>query len=234
MPPTLRVLSAGAAQGLIESLSTRFRDETGAALQVAYGPVGVTRDAVLNGSPSDAVILSEAITAQLVGSGHLAGETKTALGRVHTAICTREGMPAPKISTPAELTESLLAADQICIADPDRATAGIHFTRVLKQLAIHDQVRDRMSAHPNGAAVARAVASSTAVHVLGCAQVTEILATAGVNLVGRLPGALDLATTYTAAVATRAERPDLARSFIELITGRDVAVARHHAGFLGV
>ena len=231
-PPAVRVLSAGAAQALIEGLGALFCDQTGATLQLAYGPVGVTREAVLRGSPCDVVILSEAIAAQLVRSGHLLDETPAPLGKVHTAICMREGAMAPKIPTPIELAESLLAADEICIADPDRATAGIHLTRVLQELAIYDQVRDRVSVHPSGAAVARAVASSTAGHVLGCAQVTEILATAGADLVGPLPDDLDLATTYTAATATRVEQPDLARSFIGLLTGPDAAAARRDAGFL--
>ena len=232
MPPTLRVLSAGAAQGLVERLSARFTDETAAALRVAYGPVGVTRDALLRGSPCDVVIISESIAAQLAQSGHLKGETETALGQVHTGIATRTDTSVLDISTPEKLTDSLLAADEIYVADPDRATAGIHLTRVLRQLAIYERVRDRLSVHPNGSAVARAVASSTAPHVLGCAQITEIIATAGANLVGPLPGTLDLATTYTAAVATGADHPDLARSFIAVVTGPDAATARRDAGFL--
>jgi len=232
LPRALRVLSAGAAQGLIENLGERIHDEIDAAVQVTYGPVGVTRDKVCSGTPCDVVVLSQAITAQLVESGHLVGETAAALGNVHTALCTREGTAPENISTSVELAESLLAADEICIADPDRATAGIHLTRVLKELAVYEQVRDRLRIHPNGSAVARAVASSTAPRVLGCAQITEIAATAGVDLVGPLPGELDLATTYTATVATRAEHPDLARSFIGLITGPEATAARRGAGFL--
>jgi molybdate transport system substrate-binding protein len=231
MPKALRVLSAGAAQGLIESLSELIHEEIDATVQVTYGPVGVTRDAVYSGTPCDVVILSRAITAQLVESGHLVRETEAALGEVHTALCTREGTATAKISTPDELAEGLLTADEVCIADPDRATAGIHFTRVLHQLAIYEQVRDRLSVHPNGSAVARAVASSTAPHVLGCAQITEIIATAGADLVGPLPGELELATTYTATVGTGAQHPDLARSFIALLTGPAAAAARRDAGF---
>ena len=232
MPTTLRVLSAGAAQGLIEKLGPGFTDETGVALDVAFGPVGVTRDALMSGAPCDVVIISESFAAQLALSGHLDSETRTALGQVNTAICTREGTTVPRISTPVELAECLLAADEICIADPVRATAGIHLMRVLHQLGIDERVRDRLSVHPNGSTVARAVARSTVTHVLGCAQMTEILATTGVSLVGRLPGALALATTYTASVAMRADHPSLARSFIGLITGPEANLARLDAGFL--
>ena len=232
MPTTLRVLSAGAAQGLIEKLGPGFTDETGIALDVTFGPVGVTRDALVGGSPCDVVIISETFAAQLARSGHLAGKTEVALGKVHTGLCTRVGTTAPKISTPDDVAESLLAADEICIADPERATAGIHISRVLHQLGIEERVRDRLSVHPNGAAVVRAVAGSGAPRVLGCAQVTEIIANARVHLVGPLPDALDLATTYTASMSAHAEHPDLALAFITLLTGPDASSARRDAGFL--
>jgi molybdate transport system substrate-binding protein len=233
VPTTLRVLSAGAAQGLIEKLGPGFTDETGVALDVTFGPVGVTRDALVGGSLCDVVIISDSFAAQLARSGHLAGKPEVALGKVHTGLCTRVGTTAPKISTPDEVAESLLAADEICIADPERATAGIHISRVLHQLGIEERVRDRLSVHPNGAAVVRAVAGSVAApRVLGCAQVTEIIANARVDLVGPLPDALDLATTYTASMSAHAEHPDLALAFITLLTGPDASSARRDAGFL--
>jgi molybdate transport system substrate-binding protein len=56
---------------------------------------------------------------------------------------------------------------------------------------------------------------------IGCTQVTEILATAGVILVGPLPQAIGLETTYTAGICARAASPDLARRLVELLAGAE-------------
>jgi molybdate transport system substrate-binding protein len=67
--------------------------------------------------------------------------------------------------------------------------------------------------------------------VIGCTQVTEILFTAGVQLVGLLPKEFELSTIYTAAVCTRARQPDAAREFIALLAGDEAAAVRADCGF---
>jgi molybdate transport system substrate-binding protein len=86
--------------------------------------------------------------------------------------------------------------------------------------------------YPNGATAMRALAAATGVRPIGCTQVTEILNTPGVALVAPLPPGCELRTTYTAAVAARAEHPDEARALIALLTGSEAGAARAEAGFV--
>ena len=58
----------------------------------------------------------------------------------------------------------------------------------------------------------RALAQSRAARPIGCTQVTEILSTPGVTLVGPLPKEFELATVYTAGVCTKAALPAEARA----------------------
>ena len=51
---------------------------------------------------------------------------------------------------------------------------------------------------------------------IGCTQVTEILSTPGVTLVGPLPKQFELATVYTAGVCTGAAQPELAQRLASL------------------
>ena len=46
----LHVLSAGAAQGLVETLAPRFLAETGVALRTTFGAVGAIREKLLAAS----------------------------------------------------------------------------------------------------------------------------------------------------------------------------------------
>jgi molybdate transport system substrate-binding protein len=78
----------------------------------------------------------------------------------------------------------------------------------------------------------RALAASTSSRPIGCTQVTEILGTSGVTLVGSLPEGYELATVYAAAVAAKAAAPDAARALIDVLTAPDSAEHRKHAGFV--
>ena len=68
---------------------------------------------------------------------------------------------------------------------------------------------------------------------IGCTQVTEILYTPGVVLAAMLPREFELATTYSAAVCTKAAAPDLAARFVEWMCGERSAPLRTAGGFEG-
>ncbi len=77
----------------------------------------------------------------------------------------------------------------------------------------------------------RALAASPERRPIGSTQITEILTIPGVASAGLLPKEFELATTYTAAVATNSAAPDLARELIALLASPGHAAARTTAGF---
>jgi molybdate transport system substrate-binding protein len=231
MSKALAVLSGGAAQGLVGALAPRFKTETGCETDAAFGAVGTMREKLLAGAPADLLILTRAVIDELTRQGHVVPGSAVDIGTVATAIAVRSGDPAPAVGDPARLRAALLAADAICLPDPRRATAGIHLAGVLDRLGIVAEVAPHLRAFPNGMTAMRALASSTAACPIGCTQVTEIVATPGVKLVGPLPDPLDLATVYAAAVCIRAALPDAARALAELLAGEAAQDARRRAGF---
>jgi len=66
---------------------------------------------------------------------------------------------------------------------------------------------------------------------IGCTQITEILYTEGVRLVGALPAEFELATVYAAAPTIRAADSMLSRRFIELLAGPASRLVREQGGF---
>ena len=129
----------------------------------------------------------------------------------------RAGDAAPAVGDKAGLRAALLAADEIHFPDPEQATAGIHFAKVMRKLGIWDQVSAKLRTGPNGATAMKALASSKAARPIGSTQETEIRATPGVVLVAPLPPGCELVTTYTAAVTTSARAPQEARQLIALM-----------------
>src|SRR4029078_3732025 len=129
------------------------------------------------------------------------------------------------------LRAALLGADALYFPDPAKATAGIHFAKVLDQLGIREQVEDRIRISRNGATSMREM-SRAGGNPIGCTQATEILATPGVRLVSPLPRGFELETLYAAAVSARATGVTLARAFVTALGASASRALRERAGFV--
>ena len=231
MRDVLSILCAGAVQGLVKALEAPFLKQTGAALQTRFGAVGALKEALQSGVACDVMLVTDAMVVDLQAAGVLDARARAPLGRVRTGIAVRSGAPRPDIATPESLEAALLAASAIYFPDPQRATAGIHFASVLDRLGIRDALAARLRTFPNGATAMRELAADAAPGAIGCTQITEIRYTPGIELVGALPKAFELATVYTAALGACTTQPRLAQQFIELLTGAATQSMRMSGGF---
>jgi molybdate transport system substrate-binding protein len=229
--PVVNFLCAGASQGLLRAIEPAFCAETGAELRGRFGAVGVIKEALLSGEPCDLLVLTEAMIDALVAEGRVSAEGRAPLGRVRTGVAVKRGHALPDVGTPDALRAALLAADAVYFPDPVRATAGVHFARVMQSLGVADTLQPRLRPFPNGATAMRELGASTALRPIGCTQVTEILYTPEVELVAVLPREFELATVYTAAIATGAAEPALARRLLGRLTGADTRSLRAAGGF---
>ncbi len=227
---TLHFLSAGAAQGLVLAVQPAFEQAQGCTLQGRFGAVGAMKEALLAGTPCDLFVSTAKMIGELLAEGRLLAGSATPLGRVRTGVAAREGDAAPDISTAEDLAHALAAAPAIYFPDPERATAGIHFARVLAKLGLAEVTRGRWRTPPNGAAAMRELAAGPA-GALGCTQQSEILIAAGVRLIGPLPERFELATVYSAAVANGAALPERATAFIASMTDAAQSGLRKRCGF---
>jgi molybdate transport system substrate-binding protein len=228
----LNILSGGAAQGLVTSLAPAFKAKTGLDIEGEFGAVGAMAGKLREGTPTDIVILTAALIADLARENLVTRDSISDVGLVETAMAVRTGDPLVSAGDAASLRAAFLGADAIFVPDTKKSTAGIHVAEVLQQLGIADEVAVRLQVYPNGATAMRHLAASQAVRPVGCTQSTEIISTAGVILSGSLPPGCELATVYTAAVTTSAAHAAQARILIELLTGPDQRELRERAGFL--
>ncbi|MFZ9656602.1 MAG: substrate-binding domain-containing protein, partial [Limnohabitans sp.] len=65
----LRLMSGGAAQGLVGALRESFEREHACTVNGTFGAVGLMRDHLLAGEPSDLMILSQTLIDQLTKEG---------------------------------------------------------------------------------------------------------------------------------------------------------------------
>jgi molybdate transport system substrate-binding protein len=229
----LNILSGGAAQGLVKSLAPAFKANTGLDIEGEFGAVGAMAGKLRAGVPTDIVVLTSALIADLAHESLVTSASITDVGLVETAMAVRSGDPLVVAATDANsLRAAFLGADAIFVPDTKTSTAGIHVAKVLQQLGIADEVEARLQIHPNGATAMRHLAASKAARPVGCTQSTEIISTAGVVLSGSLPPGCELATMYTAAVVSSAAHAAQAQILIELLSGADQRDLRESAGFL--
>jgi len=228
----LRVLSGGAAQGLITSVAPKFEAATGWTIAGDYGAVGIMAGRLRSGEAVDAIVLTAALVDALKVEGIVAAGSIRPVGAVETALAVRaHDAIAPVVDT-GVLSQTLLMANAIFVPDTVSSTAGAHVMKVLRQLGIADRVASRLKIFPNGATAMRALAQSDAARPIGCTQATEIVATPGLQLAGALPDAFALTTTYTAAITTCAADPAIAGSFVDLLADPEQLQLRARAGFL--
>jgi len=225
----LNILSGGAAHGLVESLKADFTARTRLDIGGEFGAVGAMADKLRKGAPTDIIILTKKIVADLAAENLIDAASIADVGLVETALAVRARDALVAATDAAALRDVLLAADAIFVPDTRASTAGIHVAKILRQLGIAEAVEFRLKIYPNGATAMRHLAESTALKPIGCTQSTEIISTVGVVLSGSLPPECELATMYTAAVTTKAVHPKQAQILIDLLTAAD---QHERAGFL--
>lgn len=227
---TLKILSGGAAQGLVDRLAPKFKDITGWSIAGEFGAVGTMADKLRAGTPADILVLSTAVLDQLAREGFIGATTD--VGRVETAVAIRASDPRVNVDSADALRDALLASDGFFVPDTKASTAGQHIAKVLEKLGIANDMRARLREFPNGATAMRNMAASDAVRPIGSTQTTEILNTPGLTLLGSLPAGCELATMYAAAIPTKSPNAAIAQTLIDLLTASEHRALRQQAGFL--
>ena len=139
---TLHILSGGAAQGLVRTLADDFESQHELHLSGTFGAVGAMKQKLTDGTPCDVLILTRPMVQDLIQQGLAMADTAQDLGVVKTGVAVLAGQPPVAVATPDALRQTLRKASAIYFPDPQLATAGIHFMKVLQKLGLADELAD--------------------------------------------------------------------------------------------
>jgi len=227
----LNIFSGGAAQAVVTGLQHEFEQTHGCKLVPTFGAVGAMRDRLVDGEPCDLLVLSASLIDQLMAQGRVVQDSARVLGRVATGIAVPVGATSIDVRSAVSLKAALSAARGVYVPDLRKSTAGIHIARMLAALGLDDVLAGRIREYPNGATAMRELAKNGSDGMVGCTQVTEIMYTPGVQLVGELPAEHALSTIYTAAVCSQAQQPALAEQLAQVLSGEASVTLRRRSGF---
>jgi molybdate transport system substrate-binding protein len=227
----IMVFAPGGVRSALLGAATSFERETGTKVNFTFGTGGGIQKQVAGGAPADVTVLPSAGITDLAQKGLIAEDSRVAVGSVGVGIGIRTGAPRPKIGTPDEFRESLLAAKSITYADPARGgTSGTYFaTVVLGRLGIAEQLRSKTVLTAVGEDAVRRVANGDSEMVI--VQASEITAVPGAELIGPLPKDFQNDIPYAAVVLKTSKSPDAARAFVKYLLSPPGLAAFRAAGF---
>ena len=173
------------------------------------------------GEVFDAVILASDAVDRLIASGHLLAGSKVDLMRSGVAVAVRAGTAAPDISTEAALRKSVRAASSISYST---GPSGLALARLFEQWGIADEIKHRVVQAPPGIPVGTLVARGEV--EVGFQQYSELMHLEGITVVGPLPEAVQIITTFSAGVCANRLEADKTRALLEYLNSAEAVAPK--------
>ncbi len=213
----ISVMSSLAIKEAYLELVPRFEKESGQKVATAWAGMVDIRKRMLAGEVVDLVIGSAAAIDELIGARKLAAG-RMDLARSGVAVAVRAGAPRPDIGSGEALKRALLSAKSIgCSSGP----SGVYLAELFKRMGIAEQVKPKITQTPPGTAVGPLVARGEV--EIGFQQLSELLPTEGIDIVGALPAGIQLVTVFSAGVHVGAKEPEAAKALIRFLTSPSAA-----------
>jgi molybdate transport system substrate-binding protein len=213
----INLMSSGGMKVMLIELTTAFERATGHKVTATYGAPGTIRGRIMAGEPIDVLVFPAPNLDDLVKQAKIVADSKVILARSGIGVAARAGAPKPDIGTPEALKRALLAAKSVVYTNPALGSpSGTHFAKVLERLGIAEEMRAKSKLHDGTSFNAELVAKGEI--ELAIQQISEIFPVQGVELVGPLPGDLQLTTVFATGIGTSAKEPVAAKEFTKFLT----------------
>jgi len=215
----IKVLSASVFTGVIDDIAVEFQRMTGNKVIIDYYTPAVVMNRIQANEPADVTILSRPLTDGLQQQGKVVPGSIVDIAHSAVAMAIRKGAPKPDISSVDGVKRALLAAKSITYPDVTRGGAtGFLVTRVLEHLGIAEEMKPKTK-YPRPGEFASAVLARGEADI-AISQPMEVLAEAGIELVGLLPPELQSPQefVFSASLLAGAKELKAAKAFIQLLS----------------
>lgn len=221
----LQLLSSMATRQLLADLATAWSRRTGRQVDlVSIGGVDAARR-VAAGEPFDVVVLADEAIARLIATGAVAAANRTPLAHSGVAACVRSGATPPALATADDVRQAVLAAPGIGYST---GPSGSALLKLFARWGLADVLAPKLVQAQAGVPVAAMVAAGNV--ALGFQQLSELLHVPGIAVIGPLPDDIQITTTFTGAVCTRASQPGAAADFLRFLASLEASAAKRQQG----
>ena len=219
-PPALTGISSMATRLLLADLVADWGQPV--AIESVGGVDAAKR--LQAGESFDIVVLASGAIDKLIGEGHLqAGRVDVV--RSGVAVAVQAGAARPDISTEDALRQAVLSARSLGYST---GPSGQHLARLFERWGIAAQIKDRIVEAPPGVPVGSLVARGEV--ALGFQQFSELMHLDGIAVLGPLPEAVQVLTTFSAGIGAHSPRPEAAREFLTHLASPATAGTKRRHG----
>jgi molybdate transport system substrate-binding protein len=225
MASQVRIISSMATRQLLADLAGQFRSVSPAEVSIeSVGGVDAARR-VLAGEVFDAVVLAADAIDRLIEAGRIAPGSRIDLVSSGVAVAVRAGAPHPDIGTEEAVKRAVLAARSLGYST---GPSGVQLARLFERWGIANAVAARIVQAPSGVPVGSLVAEGKV--ELGFQQLSELIHLPGIDVLGPLPPAIQITTTFSAGVAATSTRPEAVRELLAFMASPAVDDIRRRNG----
>ena len=226
-PPPLRGISSMATRQVLAELTAAYAarvPEAGPVQIESVGGVDAARR-VAAGEAFDVVILATDAIDRLMAAGHLLPGSKVDWVHSGVAVAVPADAPLPDLSSEDAVRAAVLAAPSISVST---GPSGVALSKLFERWGIAEQIAPRMVQAPPGVPVGSLVAKGEV--ALGFQQLSELLHVQGIQIVGPLPPAIQITTTFSAGVGVHSQQADAARALLAYLASPAAADAKQKQG----
>ena len=180
---------------------------------------------VAAGEAFDVVFLAADAIDKLIASGQVLAGSRVDLVRSGVAVAVREGAPRPDISSEEAVRAAVLAARSLSYST---GPSGVALAKLFERWGIAEQIKDRIVTAPPGVPVGSLVAKGEV--ELGFQQLSELMHLKGITVLGPLPPAIQIITTFSAGVCAASRQAEQVRAMLAALNAPETAELKRRHG----
>jgi molybdate transport system substrate-binding protein len=224
--PALRCISSMATRTLLADLAPAALEQRGLPVAVeAVGGVDAAKR-VAEGEAFDVVVLAADAIDKLMAAGHLRPGSRVDLVLSGVSVAVPAGAAAkPDLSSEASLRAAVLAAPTLGYST---GPSGVALLQLFERWGLAQTLAPKLKQAPPGVPVAALVARGEV--ALGFQQLSELLHAPGIEVVGPLPAAVQIVTTFSGAIGASSVQPEAARALLSFMASPAVTAIKQRHG----
>ena len=214
-----------ATRQVLGELARAWEQRSGRKVEIeSVGGVDAARR-VAGGEAFDFVVLAVDAIGKLEAGGHVIAGSRVDLADSGVAIAVRDTAKRIDVSTVDALKAAVLAAPTVGYST---GPSGVALVQLFERWGIAQDLQGRLVQAPPGVPVGSLVARGEV--ALGFQQRSELMHLEGITILGAMPAAVQITTTFSGALCTKSTQGDAVRELLAYMASPEAEEARRRNG----